>query len=197
MALHGDRSIGGCGSSRVLGFGLERHAKRVFDFVVATMGVILFSPILLVASIAIKLDSRGPVFLREIRYGYENRAIRVLKFRSMSVCAEANEIHSRPTRIGRVLSLTGIDELPQLFNVLRGEMSIVGPRPYARRQDSFEYGLMPWLSGFKPGMTGLAQINEAREGFGSTAQRVNDDLHYVEDWSLFLDVKIILTMLFL
>jgi putative colanic acid biosynthesis UDP-glucose lipid carrier transferase len=99
------------------------------------------------------------------------------------------------TPFDRILRRTGIDELPQLLNVLRGEMSIVGPHPYTSRQDLFENHFMPLLN-VKPGMTGLSQITEAREGFRTTEQRIKDDLHYVENWSLFLDIKIILMTAF-
>jgi lipopolysaccharide/colanic/teichoic acid biosynthesis glycosyltransferase len=102
------------------------------------MGLILFAPILLIASIAIKLDSRGPIFIRKTLYRYDNRAIKVLKFRVVTTCVEGDRINPRVTQVGQILSETGIDELPQLFNVLRGEMSIVGPRPYASRQDGRE-----------------------------------------------------------
>ena len=99
------------------------------------------------------------------------------------------------TPVGRILRRTGIDELPQLLNVLRGEMSIVGPRPYTSRQDLFENRLMPLLN-VKPGMTGWSQITESREGLRTTEQRIIDDLHYVENWSLLLDIKIILMTAF-
>lgn len=202
MALHDDKSIGRDGRARVLGdvapaFGLDRGAKRLFDIVAAAIGLLLLSPILVIASIAIKLDSPGPIFFRASVYGYKNRAIRVFKFRSMPACAEADRTNPRVTRVGRVLRQTGIEELPQLFNVLRGEMSIVGPRPYAGRQHLVEYGLTPLLNDFKPGMTGLAQITEARAGFETTKQHINDDMCYVENWSLLLDIKIILMTFFL
>jgi len=162
---------------------------------VAATSLVLLSPIILVVSVAIKFDSDGPVFSGETLYGYKNRAFRALKFRSVKTCAETDRDDWQVTRVGRVLRRTGIDELPRLLNVVSGEISIVGPRPYARRQDLFENRLMPLLDGVKPGLTGWAQIVEAREGFRTTEQRINDDLHYVENWSLFLDIKIILMML--
>jgi lipopolysaccharide/colanic/teichoic acid biosynthesis glycosyltransferase len=161
------------------------------------MGLILFSPILVITSIAIKLDTRGPIFIRETLHGYEKRAIRAIKFRSTTPCAEADGIDLPVTRVGRVLRRTGINELPQLFNVLWGEMSIVGPRPnLIIRQDLSRYEEMPLQNGFKPGMTSLAQITETRQGSGTEVQYTNDDMHYVENWSLFLDAKIILMALF-
>ena len=128
--------------------------KRVFDIVAATGALVLLAPIILVASIAIKVDSRGPILSREIAYGYKNRAFRAIKFRSVAACAEADRNSSHVTRVGRVLRPTGIDEFPQLLNVLRGEMSIVGPRPHTHHQDLFENRLMPLLDGVKPGLTG-------------------------------------------
>jgi len=124
MALHGDNSIGRLSTV----FGLGERVKRVVDIVAATVGLILFSPILLITSIAIKLDSQGPIFIREVRYAYNNRAIQVLKFRVVTTCVEGNRINARVTQLGQIVSQAGIDELPQFFNVLRGEMSIVGRR---------------------------------------------------------------------
>ena len=198
MALHDDSSVGRHSRGRVSAapaLGPGGRIKRLFDIVTATTGLFLLSPIILVAAVAIKLDSRGPIFSREIAYGYKNRAFRVLKFRSATVCAKASRNNSHVTRVGRVLRQTGIDDLPKLLNVLGGAMSIVGPRPYARRRDLFEIRLMPLLHGVKPGLTGWAQINEYRKGFTTTEQRINDDLYYVKNWSLFLDIKIILLTL--
>jgi lipopolysaccharide/colanic/teichoic acid biosynthesis glycosyltransferase len=109
---------------------LDQWTKRVVDMVVATMGLILFAPILLLAFLAISLDSGGPIFIREALPGCNNQAIRALKFRV--AFAAGNRINPRMTRVGQILSLTGIDELPQLINVLRGEMSIVGRRKVHR-----------------------------------------------------------------
>jgi polysaccharide biosynthesis protein PslA len=200
MAFHGDGSVGRDSRGRVLGgvapaLRPSGRIKRVCDIVAATGALVLLSPIILIVCIAIKLDSRGPIFSRETAYGYKNRAFRALRFRSVTAVAEADPSHSHVTRVGRVLHRTGIDELPQLFNVLGGAMSIVGPRPYARRQDLLENRLMPLLDGVKPGLTGWAQINESREGFWTMERRINEDLYYVKNWSLFLDIKIILKTL--
>jgi polysaccharide biosynthesis protein PslA len=151
---------------------------------------VLFAPIFIIASIAIKLDSSGPVLSRETRYGYNNEAISILKFRT--TCGELTSLSSRVTRVGRVLRRTSIDKLPELFNVLRGQMSIVGPRPYVSRHAVFDYDFVPSLNGFKPGMTGLAQTTDSGCGFEITKHRIDDDLCYFENWSLFLDIKIIL-----
>ena len=199
MAVHDDGSVGSHGRGRVLSaapaLGPGGRIKRLFDIVAATTSLVLLSPIILLAAVAIKLDSRGPIFSREIAYGYKNQAFRVLKFRSVTVCANASRTNSHVTRVGQVLRQTGIDELPQFLNVLGGTMSIVGPRPYARRQDLFEIRLTSLLNGVKPGLTDWAQINEHREGFTTTERRINDDLYYVKNWSLFLDMKIILLTL--
>jgi lipopolysaccharide/colanic/teichoic acid biosynthesis glycosyltransferase len=130
-------------------------AKRMVDIAAATLGLLLFSPILLIASIAIKLDSRGPVLIRESRYGYKNRPIQLLRLRLLTACAENDRTSPRLTRVGRILNQTGIDELPQLFNVLRGQMSITGPRP-GRHPKAL-------LNSVKPGMIRWAQIVATRE----------------------------------
>lgn len=104
---------------------LDELARRIFDLLAATMCLILFAPILLLTSIAIKLDSRGPIFIREMRYGYKNQAIHISKFRVAMVCSHGEQINRRLTQVGQLLRQSGIDELPQLFNVLRGEMSFV------------------------------------------------------------------------
>jgi|SRR5271169_1149780 len=113
-------------------FKLNERAKRVLDIVLATMGLLLFAPILLISSVAIKLDSHGPVFIRAPSDGDKNRPIQVLKFRVVTACAENDQINRPLTWVGHMLVQTGIDELPQLFNVLSGEMSIVG-RPNVHR----------------------------------------------------------------
>jgi lipopolysaccharide/colanic/teichoic acid biosynthesis glycosyltransferase len=137
--------------------------NRMADIAAATLGLLLFSPLLLVASVAIKLDSRGPVLIRKTMYGYENRPIQLLRFRLVTACAENDRTDPRLTRVGRILNQTGIDELPQLFNVLRGQMSIVGPRP-CRHPTAL-------LNSVKPGMIRWAQIIATRE------QRPDTDPH--------------------
>jgi polysaccharide biosynthesis protein PslA len=106
----------------------SEHIHRTFDFAAAVTGVILLAPILLVTAIAIKLDSDGPIFIREPKFGHGNRKIQLFKFRLMSARRDGNT-RERLTRIGQILSEIGIDEVPQLFNVLRGELSIIGPPP--------------------------------------------------------------------
>jgi lipopolysaccharide/colanic/teichoic acid biosynthesis glycosyltransferase len=167
---------------------LHQSAKRAFDVVVATIGLVLFAPVLLIICIAIKLESDGPIFVRYARYGYGDRQFHILRFRSAIGYTEAN---GADCCIGRILRQTGIDELLQLTNVLRGEMSIVGPRPYARRREVFEHECIPLLHTVKPGMTGWGS-----EGHETAEQRVNNDLYYAQNWSLWLDMKIALASLF-
>jgi lipopolysaccharide/colanic/teichoic acid biosynthesis glycosyltransferase len=132
----------------------SERIHRIFDFVAAATGVILLAPIFLVTSIAIKLDSHGPVFIREPKFGPGNRRIQLFKFRLVCGCGDGNT-PARLTRVGRVLCETGIDELPQLFNVLRGELSIIGPPPSPRPD--------PPLNKIKPGMIQWAQIVATRK----------------------------------
>jgi lipopolysaccharide/colanic/teichoic acid biosynthesis glycosyltransferase len=123
-------------------------AKRILDIVAAIVGLVLFSPILLIASIAIKLDSRGPILVRQTAYGYRNRMIEVRQFRT--VRADVKHINPPSTRVGQILRKTGIDELPELLNVLSGDMSMIGPRPRIHPS--------ALLNKSKPGMTDWAQI---------------------------------------
>jgi Bacterial sugar transferase len=161
VALQDDGSIDPANSGALLrgilpAFGLDRAAKRLAEIGAATAGLILFSPLLLLAGIAIRLDSRGPILISETRYGYQNRPIRVLKFRLVEACAESALMRSRQTRVGQILGRTGVDELPRLVNVLLGEMAIFGPPPSAHPKAS--------LSRAKPGMIHWAQIIATRDG---------------------------------
>ena len=169
-------------------------AKRTFDIGVAAVSLIILSPLVLVVCAAIKLEDCGPVFLRETVYGYNNQAIRTFKFRCAIVhgAARANE---HLTWIGQLLQRTGIVELPRLFNVLVGEMSIVGPRPYVCRQDLNSDCRIFLLVRVKPGMTGSERVMGFSEKFNSTERRINEDLRYAENWSLYLDIKIVLATL--
>jgi len=160
MALQDDKSIDQANSGATLGnilpaLRLGHLARRVVDIAAATIGLVLFSPLLLTAFVAIRLDSPGPVLVRETGYGYKNRPIQVLKFRLAGVCAESDRTSSRLTRVGRILNQTGIDELPQLVNVLRGELSVIGPPPSAHPKTS--------LNRIQPGMICWAQIVTARD----------------------------------
>jgi Undecaprenyl-phosphate glucose phosphotransferase len=182
----------------------ERLAKRAFDLVIAAVALIALAPVLLLVALAIKLDSRGPILFRQSRGGFNGRAFAILKFRSMHVMddgttiVQATQNDRRVTRIGRWLRRSSLDEMPQLINVLRGEMSLVGPRPHALAHDA-EYSRLISRYSFrhhvKPGMTGWAQVKGFR---GETPNpemmkaRVLLDLSYVRNWSFWLDIKIIL-----
>ena len=188
---------------------VDTLVKRLFDIMASLVGLALFSPLFLAVGLAIKLDTPGPVFFRQKRHGYNNQTISVIKFRSMSV-SNANSRFtpttrndSRVTRVGRVIRKTSIDELPQLLNVLRGEMSIVGPRPHATAHNQmFEEQIAPFYRRHivKPGITGWAQVNRCR-GEASTLERmqkrVDHDLFYIDNWSFFLDLKILVMTFFL
>lgn len=186
----------------------KRAIKRAFDIVAAVAGLVLLSPLFVIVPVAIKLDSRGPVMFRQMRHGYNNEPIRVLKFRSMTVMEEGDNFSPvtrhdpRVTRLGRLLRHTNIDELPQLVNVLVGDMSLVGPRPHATSQNE---AFAELISSFyrrhnvKPGITGWAQVNGYRgdaDTLEKMQRRVEHDLYYIHNWSLLLDLKIILMTLF-
>jgi polysaccharide biosynthesis protein PslA len=135
-------------------FGIEPRIRRVFSFTAAAIGLVLFAPILLVTSIAIKLDSPGSIFIREPHLGRGNQRIGLFKFRFVSAGRDGNT-PTQLTRVGRILGETGIDELPQLFNVLRGESSLIGPPPSKCPN--------PLLNKIKPGMIQWAQIVATRK----------------------------------
>ncbi len=178
-------------------------AKRIEDVVVATCAVVVFAPVLAACALAIKLDSPGPVFFRQRRHGYNNNVFTVWKFRTMSVMEDGDDVvqarrnDNRVTRVGAFLRKTSLDELPQIFNVLAGDMSVVGPRPHPLVLQSNFSGLLANYANrhrVKPGITGWAQIHGYRgptETADVMARRVELDLHYIENWSLWLDFKII------
>jgi putative colanic acid biosynthesis UDP-glucose lipid carrier transferase len=164
-------------------------------------------PMLLVA-LAIKLGSRGPVFFRQRRYGLDGREIRVWKFRSMRVCengpviTQASRQDPRVTPFGAFLRRSSLDELPQLFNVLDGSMSLVGPRPHANAHNEQYRRLIPGYMlrhKVKPGITGLAQVLGWRgetDTLDKMSNRVQCDLQYIREWSLWLDLKILFKTVF-
>jgi exopolysaccharide biosynthesis polyprenyl glycosylphosphotransferase len=182
--------------------------KAVFDRVVGSLLLLLLSPILLLTALAVKLDSRGPVFFRQKRYGFNNELIEVFKFRSMYVDqsdATAAKLVTRDdprvTRVGRLIRRTSIDELPQLLNVVfKGDLSLVGPRPHALHAKAENRLYDQVVDGYfarhkvKPGITGWAQINGWR-GETDTSEkiqrRVEHDLYYIENWSVFFDLQIL------
>jgi Undecaprenyl-phosphate glucose phosphotransferase len=187
---------------------LDLVAKRAFDMCIAGLALLVLSPLLLIVSLAIRLDSRGPVFFRQTRHGYDNEIIRVLKFRSMTTIEDGRHFKQavkndpRVTRLGCILRRTNIDELPQLVNVLLGEMSIVGPRPHPiALNQAFAERISPFSRRHKvkPGITGWAQVNGYRgetDTIEKMRRRIECDLYYIDNWSFLLDIKIILMTLF-
>lgn len=184
-------------------------AKLLVDRLVALVALALLSPLMTGIAIAVKRDSSGPVFFRQKRHGWDGRIIEVLKFRTMYHGSafedgqkQASSDDDRVTPVGRFLRRTSLDELPQFINVLKGDMSVVGPRPhpvalnesYVRRIDAYMQ-----RHRVKPGITGWAQIHGLRgetETLDKMQRRVEYDLYYIEHWSLWLDIKIILLTLF-
>lgn len=186
--------------------------KEVQDRVVAAIAILLLSPLLILTAIAIKLDSRGPILFRQRRFGFNNLPIMVLKFRSMHVdrqdesgAERTRKSDPRITRVGRFIRRFSIDELPQLFNVLAGDMSLVGPRPHATEMRVGNSYYHDAVSGYaarhrvKPGITGLAQVRGLRGEIDSlerARKRVEYDIYYIEHWSPIFDLRIILETIF-
>ncbi len=184
--------------------GMDAVLKRATDLTLAIVATIVTSPLMLVTAAAVKLTSKGPVLFRQRRYGLNGDEIVVYKFRSMTttedgaVITQVTRTDSRVTPVGRFIRKTSLDELPQLFNVLQGKMSLVGPRPHAVAHNEMYRKL---ISGYmirhkvRPGITGLAQVNGLRgetETLDKMSERVRYDLEYLRHWSPWLDIKIIL-----
>lgn len=179
--------------------------KSLEDFVLSILILVLIAPILLVVTVAIKLDSPGPVFFRQKRMGWNGKIFRIWKFRSMhvhqpenGVVQQAQKNDPRITRVGAFIRRTSLDELPQVFNVLAGEMSLVGPRPHAIQHDE-EYSrrIADYFArhNIKPGITGLAQVRGYRgetRDIEQMIQRVESDIEYINNWSLGLDISILI-----
>ena len=179
--------------------------KSLEDFVLSALILIVVSPVLLAVAIAIKLDSPGPVFFRQQRMGWNGKIFRIWKFRSMhvhqpenGVILQAQKNDPRVTRVGAFIRRTSLDELPQVFNVLMGDMSLVGPRPHAIQHDE-EYSrrIADYFArhNIKPGITGLAQVRGYRgetRDIEQMIQRVESDIEYINNWSLALDLSILL-----
>ena len=180
---------------------LNRFMKRVMDLLGAIVAIILFSPIMLVVSILIKITAPGPLIFKQERIGLQNKPFYMYKFRSMIVQKESEEKKGwttkddpRVTPIGKFIRKTSIDELPQLFNILKGDMSLVGPRPERPLfVEKFKEEIPRYMikHQVRPGLTGWAQINGYR-GDTSIRKRIECDLYYIENWTLGLDIKIIL-----
>jgi undecaprenyl-phosphate galactose phosphotransferase/putative colanic acid biosynthesis UDP-glucose lipid carrier transferase len=182
----------------------QRLIKRIMDVVVACLALVFFLPIMTLAAVAIKLDSPGPVVYRQVRKGFNGKRFVILKLRTMTVqedganVVQATRNDSRVTMIGRLLRESSIDELPQLWNVLRGDMSLVGPRPHALVHDNYFESVLrdyAFRHHVKPGITGWAQCNGARgptPTIEHVSERVNLDLWYINNWSLWLDLLILI-----
>ncbi|MDO4803562.1 MAG: undecaprenyl-phosphate glucose phosphotransferase [Lachnospiraceae bacterium] len=179
--------------------------KRIMDIVGSILAIILSSPVMIVCSIIVKATSPGPLIYKQERVGLHNRPFMMYKFRSMVVQEESSERKAwtvrddpRVTPVGRFMRMTSIDELPQLFNVLKGEMSLVGPRPERPFfVEKFQEEIPRYMikHQVRPGMTGWAQINGYR-GDTSIRKRIDYDLYYIENWTIGLDVKIMLLTVF-
>ena len=188
--------------------GWNSCVKWLFDKTISTLAIVALAPVMAVVALAVKLESKGPVIFRQKRHGFNNELIEVFKFRSMytdriDACAQnlVTKNDPRVTRVGRVIRRASLDELPQLFNVLRGSLSLVGPRPHAAQAKAADRLYPEVVAGYfarhkvKPGITGWAQINGWR-GETDTPEkiqkRVEYDMAYIENWSVWFDLYILL-----
>ena len=180
--------------------------KRCIDLLGSLIGLIIISPVLIIISILIKLTSEGPVFFRQERLGKDGKIFKILKFRTMVVNAEKmgdglkikSENDERITKIGKILRVTSLDELPQLWNVFLGQMSLVGPRPPATYFPYDGYENYPdWAKKrflMRPGITGLAQVTVRNSV--SWDERIIIDIKYIDSFSVWLDIKILISTIF-
>ena len=187
----------------------ERICKRAIDLLIASAAIIMLAPMMIMVGVLIKMEGGGPVFFRQTRIGFNGRPFKMCKFRTMSVLEDGPVIQQatkndpRVTRLGGLLRRTSIDELPQFFNVLLGDMSVIGPRPHASAHNSeYENIIAKYAHRYhvKPGLTGWAQVNGWRgetQTVDLMEKRVEFDLWYIENWSLWLDIRILLRTLFL
>ncbi len=188
--------------------GISCAAKRALDFILGSVALVLLFPVMVIISVAVKLDSTGPALFCQPRSGRNREIIKVYKFRTMyqskpsSEFVQASKDDPRITRVGAFLRRTSLDELPQLFNVIQGSMSLVGPRPHPLKLDDDFRHVIPALHSrycVKPGITGWAQINGYR---GETRQlkdmsgRIEHDRYYIRNWSLSLDLRILVVTVF-
>ena len=186
--------------------GISRLAKSVEDKILSSLILIAISPILLVIALLIKIDSSGPVFFRQNRTGWNGKTFSIWKFRSMvaqnqvldnAVIKQAERNDPRITKIGAFIRKTSIDELPQLFNVITGDMSLVGPRPHAVQHDEvYSERINDYYArhNIKPGMTGLAQVRGYRgetKEIDQMTKRIESDIEYINNWSIWLDLSIL------
>ncbi len=188
-----------------LSTGFNKSVKRMVDLIGASMAVIIFSPVMLITALLIKLTSPGPIIFSQERVGRQNKTFKMYKFRSMAVQKPKEEEKAwtkkddpRVTGIGKIIRRTSIDELPQLFNVLKGDMSLIGPRPerpYYVEKFKEEIPRYMIKHQVRPGMTGWAQVNGFR-GDTSIRGRIDCDLYYIENWTVGLDIKILFLTVF-
>jgi lipopolysaccharide/colanic/teichoic acid biosynthesis glycosyltransferase len=176
--------------------------------VLASIALVVLMPLLVVAAILIKRDNPGPIFFLQRRYGFNQRMFRIVKFRTMTTTEDeadvqqATENDCRFTRIGRLLRRWNIDELPQLINVLRGDMSLVGPRPHAVLHDQSwgqKVARYARRHNMRPGITGWAQVNGLRGNIRNDAEirrRIACDLYYIDNWSIWFDIQILFLTVF-
>ncbi|WP_407331534.1 undecaprenyl-phosphate glucose phosphotransferase [Enterovibrio sp. 27052020O] len=188
--------------------GIAAWAKRVEDIILSILIIILISPVLLAVAIGVKMSSPGPIIFKQHRYGLDGQQIKVWKFRSMSttdngdVVKQATKNDPRVTPFGAFIRRTSLDELPQFFNVLRGSMSIVGPRPHAVAHNEQYRAIVDRYMlrhKVKPGITGWAQINGYRgetDTLDKMEKRIQFDLEYIQNWSLWMDIKIVFATVF-
>ena len=179
--------------------------KRIMDVTGALFGIIITSPIMLLAAILVKCSSPGPVIFRQERVGLHNKPFDMYKFRSMEIQSPSSEKRAwtvrddpRVTGIGKILRRTSLDELPQLFNILKGDMSLVGPRPERPHfVEKFKEEIPRYMvkHQVRPGLTGWAQVNGLR-GNTSIRKRIEYDIYYIENWTIGFDIKIILLTFF-
>jgi exopolysaccharide biosynthesis polyprenyl glycosylphosphotransferase len=183
--------------------------QRTFDLIIALVVRIMLAPILVLVAALIRLESRGPVFFAQKRDGFSGRSFKMWKFRTMSVIEDGPVIRQATkndphvTRLGRLLRQSSIDELPQLLNVIAGDMSLVGPRPHASAHN-LEYEKIisnyAYRYHMKPGLPGWAQVNGLRgetQKVDLMKQRIEADIWYINNWSLWLDIKILARTLFI
>ena len=184
---------------------MNKLIKRLIDIIGSIIALILFSPIMLIVAILVKKSSPGPIIFAQERIGLGNKPFKMYKFRSMEIQPEAEERKAwtvkndpRVTGIGKFMRRTSIDELPQLFNILKGDMSLVGPRPERPffvekfREEIPRYMVKHQV---RPGLTGWAQVNGYR-GDTSIRKRIDCDLYYIENWSIGFDIKILFLTIF-
>jgi putative colanic acid biosysnthesis UDP-glucose lipid carrier transferase len=190
------------------GWGIVR--KAAIDYLLGAFLTVIALPLMMLIAILIKLESKGPALFRQERYGFSNRVFHIYKFRTMRhseaaerVTIQATRNDPRVTRIGRFLRRTSLDELPQLFNVLNGTMSLVGPRPHAvDHNEAYAKMIRSYFARHrvKPGITGWAQVNGFRGEIKSIEDmelRVQYDIHYAENWTLLFDLKVLVMTFFI